>query len=423
MSIDQFLLSATTTDLNYPEVRPTLDLNFARTKTLDPRITFTRASGGSYVGADGLMKVSGVNEARFDHDFVTGESLGLLIEESRTNLLPNSDVVGTIGSDPTNAIIPYKANGQSMVVSNDVFIGPNGFSAKHTKGSQIGDSNAGYYGYFHTAGELNNTFTASFYLYIPSTQASRMSSEVVITAEGIGVTNMVIGRANMSLVDRWQRIYVTYTPTSASFVGFVLRHPGPAGTIVYSDAWQLEQGAFPTSYIPTVGSTRTRAADDARITGKNFSDFFNFNEGTFFVDGSWPIPNNANINYPQFSFGAGGRGSFDYFITFADFSRFSYFPAIGGEITNSGITITNNKSYKSSVSYDTYSSLMTSSIDGNSVVTTNSNRKIEFDTKAQNILRIGSSINLGSTPLNGTIRRHTYFPKRLPNAQLQALTR
>jgi hypothetical protein len=38
----------------FPSVRPTLDLDFANSKTLDPRITFTRASGGSYVGADGL---------------------------------------------------------------------------------------------------------------------------------------------------------------------------------------------------------------------------------------------------------------------------------------------------------------------------------------------------------------------------------
>jgi hypothetical protein len=91
MSIDTFLLSADTTDLNYPEVRPTLDLNFARVKALDPRITFTRASGGSYVGADGLIKYAGVNEARFDHNPTTGESLGLLVEEQRTNLLLRSE--------------------------------------------------------------------------------------------------------------------------------------------------------------------------------------------------------------------------------------------------------------------------------------------------------------------------------------------
>ena len=72
MSIDNFLLSSNTTDLNYPEVRPTLDLNFARVKALDPRITFTRASGGSYTDVNGLIKYAGVNEPRFDHDPVTG---------------------------------------------------------------------------------------------------------------------------------------------------------------------------------------------------------------------------------------------------------------------------------------------------------------------------------------------------------------
>jgi hypothetical protein len=79
---------------NFPSVRPTLDLDFANSKTLDPRIEFTRASGGSYVGADGLIKYAGVNEARFDHDPVTGESLGLLVEEARTNSIRNNTMVG-----------------------------------------------------------------------------------------------------------------------------------------------------------------------------------------------------------------------------------------------------------------------------------------------------------------------------------------
>ena len=76
---------------NFPEVRPTLNLNFARSKTLDPRITFTRASTGTYVGSDGLIKTAVADEARFDHDPETGESLGLLIEGSRTNLINYSE--------------------------------------------------------------------------------------------------------------------------------------------------------------------------------------------------------------------------------------------------------------------------------------------------------------------------------------------
>ena len=71
----------------YPSIRPTLDLNFAATKTLDRRITFTRDGVGTYVDDMGIIKYSPNNTPRFDHDPVTGESLGLLIEESRTNIL------------------------------------------------------------------------------------------------------------------------------------------------------------------------------------------------------------------------------------------------------------------------------------------------------------------------------------------------
>ena len=69
----------------YPSIRPTLDLNFAATKTLDRRITFTRDSVGTYTDETGYVKYASNNVPRFDHDPTTGESLGLLIEESRTN--------------------------------------------------------------------------------------------------------------------------------------------------------------------------------------------------------------------------------------------------------------------------------------------------------------------------------------------------
>ena len=77
---------------SYPTDSPSLVLDFANSRRLDPRITFTRAQTGnisSYMGPDGLIKYAGPDQPRFDHRYnsVTGEveSLGLLIEESRVN--------------------------------------------------------------------------------------------------------------------------------------------------------------------------------------------------------------------------------------------------------------------------------------------------------------------------------------------------
>ena len=80
---------------------PSLDLRFAENKSLTDAktgaslITFTRASTGTYVGSDGVLQSAVTNEARFDHNPTTGESLGLLVEEARTNLLLNSATLST----------------------------------------------------------------------------------------------------------------------------------------------------------------------------------------------------------------------------------------------------------------------------------------------------------------------------------------
>ena len=97
---------------NFPNVFPSVSLDFENSKTLDPRITFTRSSVGTYVGADGLIKTAAVSEARFDHNPTTGESLGLLIEEQRTNsFLYSGDLSNTDGWTRINSIIVSSYSG------------------------------------------------------------------------------------------------------------------------------------------------------------------------------------------------------------------------------------------------------------------------------------------------------------------------
>jgi hypothetical protein len=76
---------------------PALDLQFAFTKSLTDYIsgtdliTFTRASSATYIDSAGTLQTAATDVPRFDHNPATGESLGLLVEEARTNLVLRSE--------------------------------------------------------------------------------------------------------------------------------------------------------------------------------------------------------------------------------------------------------------------------------------------------------------------------------------------
>lgn len=80
---------------------PSLDLRFADSKSLvdattgQNLVTFTRASEATFVNSQGQIQTAAINAPRFDHNPTTGESLGLLVEEQRQNLLLNSGTLST----------------------------------------------------------------------------------------------------------------------------------------------------------------------------------------------------------------------------------------------------------------------------------------------------------------------------------------
>jgi hypothetical protein len=76
-------------------ILPRMALDFT-TATLDPRVTFTRTGDTATVtNSSGVIVAINANLPRFDFDSTTLTCKGLLIEESRTNLLLNSLLNGT----------------------------------------------------------------------------------------------------------------------------------------------------------------------------------------------------------------------------------------------------------------------------------------------------------------------------------------
>jgi hypothetical protein len=69
-------------------MRPAIYMDFARSGRLDPRARVIRASGGTRRGPDGVWREVGANTARL-HWSADGAALGLLMEPGRANLINN----------------------------------------------------------------------------------------------------------------------------------------------------------------------------------------------------------------------------------------------------------------------------------------------------------------------------------------------
>jgi hypothetical protein len=272
----------------YPTVLPTLNLDFANSKRLDPRITFTRASSATYVDASGVVQSAATNVPRFDHNPTTGESLGLLVEEARTNITTNSE----------NIII---RGGYGGILQSNAGISPSG-SFTATKLSCA--SNTGYHG-VSFAGP-GNFFTGTsqriiFSAYVKPDGMSRLG--VMIDGWGWsnpGIVNVVdfntltfsnvtvsdpstiggamTGLSIVPLAGGWYRVSWSWqyaqnfynatnfrllvgTSSSNTTLGTWLFDGTPyAGQGFQVWGFQAETGFFPTSYIPTPATWTGRAS-------------------------------------------------------------------------------------------------------------------------------------------------------------------
>jgi hypothetical protein len=293
-------------ELIYETDLPSFQRDFAALKTLDhgtgPAITFTRASGATFSDANGVLQTAADDAPRFDHDPVTGESRGLLIEESRTNSIRNSQgggstngVIGSGGAAPTNWGITANANG---ITSEILGTGTeDGFSYIDIKLSGTPTATSDVLVTFEPASAVvaanSQTWTQSAYFKLSGGTTANAQLYVELRARTAG-----------GLFISGQNVDTNFTPTSAS-----LRSQRHNVTLVTSDATvgrmlplarvsytsgaaiditlriaapQLELGAFPTSYIPTTTAAATRAADSAIVTP--ISSFYNQVESTIFSE-------------------------------------------------------------------------------------------------------------------------------------------
>jgi hypothetical protein len=369
-----------------------------------------------------VLQTAAAGVARFDHNPTTGEALGLLIEEQRTNLVTYSDDFANAAWTKTN----------SSVTSNTI-VAPDGTLTgdKLVESATTAEHNVRQ----DTASQSAATYTFSIYAKAAERGYLQFVGTGVLPGQRAnfdlltGVTGSVDANmtANIEPVGNgWYRCSVTAASSStgalraqwniitSSTAARVQSYAGDGYSGLYLWGCDVEAGAFATSYIPTTTASVTRNADAASMTGTNFSSWYNAGEGTVYVD--FALNGIASVNKAiNFDNGAGFANSIDIYAN-SGTPRLDVYVSSSSQtnLTPSGGALSVNTFVKFDGVYKVND--FAACRNGGTVVTDTSGT-IPTVSRAC----IGNS-NLITQFLNGTIRKIAYYPIRLTNAQLQALT-
>lgn len=358
------------------------------------------------------LQTASSGSARFDHDPVTGESKGLLIEEARTNLIDYSE-------DFTGY------NLGNTLLSSDTVIAPDGtLTAAKLYEDTISSQYRIRKDVSVTAG------TATYSIYVKKAQKQYFS----IYPQNAGTAYAIFDLDSTSIIDTggtdyldsaiedvgngWYRCAISLDVTTGTLETYLYlssdtvaapTYTGDGYSGIYIWGAQLEAGSFATSYIPTSGSQVTRSADSADMTGTNFSSWFRQDEGTVYVDFSAVDDGNSArvLNFDS------GNDNDTRAVFLSGTSSKIYNRANATTDINAAVVA----SLEAKVAFGYANNDSAGSGNGSTIVSDNEC----YISPKINALRIGRRRS-NTNRMNGTIKKIAYYPLRLTNAELQALT-
>jgi len=380
---------------DYPNFRPTLDFNFAAQKKLDPRITYQRSGPASFTDEFGKVVLVGDNTPRFDHDPVTRESKGLLVEPSRTNFMKYSDEFA-IDNGQTGGnwdAIGGESN-YTRVSDTTETKDPTGITNHASKLTFTGSS-ATLRGYWYS-GAADGAVSKTYSVYLKRATSNTTSVKLDIGDQG---------STTYTITDEWKRYSVT--TSSAGNGNFVDMHvTSGANTAYYAWGAQIEAGSYATSYIPTSSAAVVRGADFTVLLEDDFTDAISQTEGTLIAE----YDNVTSDGYVLSLDGSGGNK-----IGMVNSSSYQLMGQAGGSsqgTTDNGTLLSGTNRF--ALAYKLNDTAI--SINGNTA-TVDTNYTLPTTTFMSIGHRQYQYDHLGSC-----IARVMYYNTRLPNSQLKTLS-
>ena len=420
-----------------PAKRATLNYDFTNSLKLDPSLVFVRNSPGTYVDARGNVTVAANGVPRFSYDSVTLQGRGILIEESRKNLLQQSNGFSNASvwtSSYATLVTP------TQTVAN---IAPTGkYESYLLYEDNTNNTHALYFSSatYQPTLTVTGTYTASVW----AKAAGRTAISIFFVGEGPAATFDLSGgsvsyepatyAASITpYTNGWYRCQATLTKTSssgnvavtlASGTSTSYAGDGASGALIHG--FQLEAGGFATSYIPNTTDANTRAADSLTIKSSAVANGYDVLASTVLVDAYLDYRPSAKV--PQntrsvlFSISDGTTANRVQIVTESIFSP-SIQRTANINVYNSGVLQTN-----ANIGLGNLTSLIGGKVSAYYTTTllgTSFNGNVGDSKTALNIGNV-SVINIGSGPgagyVNGTISKLQYFPTVSSSAELNSLT-
>jgi hypothetical protein len=273
-----------------PTYTQTYQVNFNHTNSQTPLGTYYLYGFQLEVGDTANVYAPTTTAAngapRFDHDPDTGESLGLLIEESRTNLLLSSSSIGDSNYTVNGPTGTSQQNNNGTTAPDGTLtatlIDPNGNSGTNFVYGGVGISTSTTYTYsIHVKPDQStnfnfildeNSFGGKRYQYNFTYATETISTNITGNSDPL-LDGAINSYSYKKLSNGWYRLILTFTSSSSGVSNLMDMINRQSNDSNYVWGRQLEQGAFPTSYIPTSGSTVTRSVDSALLSTSNWWDY------------------------------------------------------------------------------------------------------------------------------------------------------
>jgi len=392
-------------------------------KTFSQIVTFTRASTGTYFNSAGTLTTAAINEARFDYNPSTLAAQGLLIEESRTNSIRNNTMVGaaagTPGTLPTNWNVSGLGTLTQQVVGTGTVNGINyvdirlsGTTSTTQVAIRLDLNNV-------IAAANGQTWAFSWWQSVVAGSTANLTPQVpsmlfydagAVFLGGIGFTAATFNStSNFTRQSGSATIATANTAFIQPQINFLFASGVAIDITLRIGLPQLELGAFATSVIPTTTTALTRSADVANIN--TLSPWYNSTAGTVYAEflagasvatqqSVFDVDNSADVINNRISWRMGNE----------------FVQSSGSVAVNFFITPTASATSKWALAFTTDDFAFSRnggapSTDTSGALPTGLNR-----------LLLGNSNSAAGTFLNGYLRRITYYPRRLANADLQAIT-